>query len=549
MVKSDDYTLSASEKRMVLAYIIIGFSHLMLGIILGMMQGLEHAGINLYQYVPMLRHYYQGLSMHGTFNAMIFTFTFILAFLNFAVSYGFRRPLHSVPLAWATFWVTVVGIGLVDKALLTNQASVLYTFYAPMQAHPTYYIGLALLVVGTLLSALNYSLTYKAWRRDNPGERIPLIAFGALCTLTMWGLATVGVVVQVLGFLLPWSLGLRDGVDPLLMRTLFWMTGHPLVYFWLLPAYLSWYFILPRLAGGRLFSEPLARLSFLLFIPLSLPVGFHHQFLDPGVSEGSKAIHALITFGVFMPSMITAFTVMASLETGGRARGGKGRLGWIRTLPWGDPAFTLQALSMVLFAMGGVSGLVNASYNVNLVVHNTMFVPGHFHLTVGTAVVLTFMATTYWLIPHLTGRRLFSRRLAVLQGWLWFIGMTIMSRGMAWAGTMGVPRRTALGSSPYILPEWLTAFNWVALGGVLLTVSGLLYFVILLATLLVSPRTEEKVEVPLAKPLLEEQIPWYLDRFAPWIVGTAFLVLVAYGPAILDLISSGTVEIGGFKPY
>src|SRR5690606_32621985 len=116
------------------------------------------------------------------------------------------------------------------------------------------------------------------------------------------------------------------------------------------------------------------------------------------------------------PSMITAFTVMASLETGGRARGGKGRLGWIRTLPWGDPAFTLQALSMVLFAMGGVSGLVNASYNVNLVVHNTMFVPGHFHLTVGTAVVLTFMATTYWLIPHLTGRRLFSRRLAVLQG-------------------------------------------------------------------------------------------------------------------------------------
>ena len=549
MAKSGDYTLSASEKRMVLTYLIIGFSHLMLGILLGMLQGLEHAGIDLYQYVPMLRHYYQGLSMHGTFNAMVFTFTFIHAFLNFAVSYGFRRPLHSVPLGWVTFWVTIVGIGLVDKALLTNQASVLYTFYAPMQAHPTYYIGLALLVVGTLLAALNYSLTYKAWRRDNPGQRIPLLPFGALCTLSMWGLATIGVIIQVLGFLLPWSLGLRDGIDPLLTRTLFWMTGHPLVYFWLLPAYLSWYFILPRVAGGRLFSEPLARLSFLLFIPLSLPVGFHHQFLDPGVSEGSKALHALITFGVFMPSMITAFTVMASLETGGRARGGKGRLGWIRTLPWGDPVFSLQALSMILFAMGGISGLVNVSYNVNLVVHNTMFVPGHFHLTVGTASVLTFMATTYWLVPHLTGRRLLSKKLAVLQGWLWFVGMSIMSRGMAWAGTMGVPRRTALGSSPYVLPEWLTAFNWVALGGVLLSISGLLYFAILLGTLLVSPRTSEPVEVPVAQPLLEEQVPWYLDRFIPWILGSAFLVLVAYGPALLDLIYSGTVEIGGFRPY
>src|SRR5690606_30931506 len=326
-------------------------------------------------------------------------------------------------------------------------------------------------------------------------------------------------------------------------------TGHRLVYLWLLPAYVTWYFMLPKQVGGKLFSEPLARLAFLLFIPLSLPVGFHHQYLDPGVSEGYKAIHAFLTFAVFMPSVITAFTVLASLEIGGRARGGRGLLGWVTALPWRDPSVAAQLLGMVLFSLGGVSGLVNASYNVNLVVHNTMFVPGHFHLTVGTAVVLTFMATTYWLIPHLTGRRLFSRRLAVLQGWLWFIGMTIMSRGMAWAGTMGVPRRTALGSSPYILPEWLTAFNWVALGGVLLTVSGLLYFVILLATLLVSPRTEEQVEVPLAKPLLEEQIPWYLDRFAPWIVGSAFLVLVAYGPAILDLIYSGTVEIGGFKPY
>ena len=80
---------------------------------------------------------------------------------------------------------------------------------------------------------------------------------------------------------------------------------------------------------------------------------------------------------------MTAFTVLASLETGGRARGGKGLFGWVKRLPWGDPSVTSQLLAMVLFALGGISGLMNASFNMNLVIHNTLFVPGHFHLTVG----------------------------------------------------------------------------------------------------------------------------------------------------------------------
>src|SRR5690606_1171941 len=120
--------------------------------------------------------------------------------------------------------------------------------------------------------------------------------------------------------------------------------------------------MLPKQVGGKLFSESLARLAFLLFIPLSLPVGFHHQYVDPGVAEGYKFVHLVLTFAVFMPSAMTAFTVLASLETGGRARGGKGLFGWIKRLPWGDPSVTSQLLAMVLFALGGVSGLMNASF-------------------------------------------------------------------------------------------------------------------------------------------------------------------------------------------
>ena len=98
----------------------------------------------------------------------------------------------------------------------------------------------------------------------------------------MWFIASLGVAVEVLVFLIPWSLGLVDGTDPLLNRTLFWFTGHPIVYFWLLPAYVSWYMSVPKQVGGRLYSDAVVRGVFILFLLLSTPVGLHHQFTDPG---------------------------------------------------------------------------------------------------------------------------------------------------------------------------------------------------------------------------------------------------------------------------
>ncbi len=548
---ADAYTPPVTERKLSLAFIAVGFAHLLIGVLLGFFQGLEHAGIDLYAYLPLIRHYYQGLSIHGVFNVLVFTTCFIGGFLFFVVGRGLKRPLESASLGWLTFWLSAVGVILVDYTLFTNQASVLFTSYAPLQAHPLYYIGLALVVVGTWLMLVISLRTTFAWRRENPGQRIPLIAFGANVTLIMWTMASIGVAIEFVGFLIPWSLGWLPGTDPLLMRTLFWLTGHPIVYFWLLPAYISWYFMVPKQVGGKLFSEPLARLAFLLFIPLSLPVGFHHQYLDPGVSEGYKAIHAFLTFAVFMPSAMTAFTVLASLEIGGRARGGKGLLGWVTKLPWGDASVSAQLLAMVLFSLGGVSGLINASYNMNLVVHNTMFVPGHFHLTVGSAVALTFMGVSYWLVPYLTGKRLFSKRMAAWQPWLWFFGMLIMSRGMSWMGMLGAPRRTALGSASYFLAEWTPPAWMTAIGGVLLTTSGLLFFINLFGTLWASPKAAaQEQQVPLAEPYEENgTLPNWLDRFTPWVTTTAIIVLITYGPTIYRLITDLDLSWTGLRPY
>src|SRR5207248_1260518 len=178
-----------------------------------------------------------------------------------------------------------------------------------------FYVGLTLVVVGTWIVTLDLCLGFRGWMRTHPGERTPLPAFMAIVTLLMWVISSLGLAVSMLAHLIPWSLGVVERVDPLLARTLFWFTGHAIVYFWLLPAYISWYTILPTQVGGRIFSDAMARVSFIFFLAYSIPVGIHHQFTDPGITEGPKVLQGFFTFVVYFPSLLTAFAIAASLES------------------------------------------------------------------------------------------------------------------------------------------------------------------------------------------------------------------------------------------
>ncbi|MCK5924007.1 MAG: cbb3-type cytochrome c oxidase subunit I, partial [Methylococcales bacterium] len=408
-----------------------------------------------------------------------------------------------------------------------NLATVLFTFYPPMQASPFFYIGLTLVIVGSWVHGLGYYLTYWQWRRENPGVLTPFIALASLITMVMWQITTLGIAVEMLWLLIPWSLGWVDGIDPQLARTFFWFTGHPLVYFWLLPAYISWYAMIPKQVGGKMYSETAARLVFWLFLSLSIPVGIHHQYLDPGVPAGWKIVHAVLTFSLFIPSVFTAFSVCASLEIGGRARGGKGRLGWIRALPWDNPSFVAQNLAMILFVFGGIGGLTNASYNLNLVIHNTMWIPGHFHLTVGSAATLTYFGILYWLLPQLVKKPLWSPKVALWQAWSWFVGMILMSNGMHTLGlNFGSPRRTMLGVAPYASGDWQPLLIEAAFGGIILGVSGLLFYANVIGTTFSKKKLSESVEMPVAEPMEAHPIPALLDTWRPWLALTVLLILI-----------------------
>jgi cytochrome c oxidase subunit 1 len=515
------------------------------------MQALSRANLDLPWRTAKI--YYLSVTAHGVLMALVFTTFFIMGFGYVAASSGLRRPLASERLAWAGFWVALAGTLAATAAILSGKATVLYTFYPPLQAHPAFYIGAALLVVGSWVWSVVLLRTYALWRREHRGERPPLAMHGMLATTIIWLIATVGVAVEVVVLLIPWSLGLTPTVDPLLARMLFWYFGHPLVYFWLLPAYVIWYTVLPKVAGGKLFSDPLARLVFVLFIVLSTPVGFHHQFMDPGVPAGWKLLHTLLTMGILFPSFLTAFTVTASLEVAGRAaiKGESGLLDWLGALPWRDPLFSSIALSMLLFAVGGLGGAINAAYGMNAVVHNTAWIQGHFHLTVGSAVALTFMGAAYWLVPRLTGRELELGLLARLQPYLWFLGMALFSFPNHLTGLMGMPRRlydpSYAGSA--VAEGWRMLTGVSALGGVLLFASAAFFMLVMLGTL-VAGRRQEPAPIEWAESLESGsgRAP-LLDRLGLWTAIAVLLVLIAYAYPIWTHLRMERFGSPGYSPF
>jgi cytochrome c oxidase subunit 1 len=522
------------------------------------LQILQYNGIDLYRFIkPILPGgYYQGLTLHGVLNVLVFTTFYIIGFLTLITAKAFDKPLVHKGLGWFTFWLMLGGLLMTALPILLNNATVLFTFYPPLKADGFFYLGLTLIVVGTYFLLLNQALTYRVWRKENPKAKIPLPAFMAIVTMSMWVIATIGIASEMLFLLIPWSFGWVEGTDVLLARTLFWFTGHPIVYFWLLPAYISWYTMIPKQAGGKLFSEPMARVSFVLFLVLSIPIGIHHQYTDPGISEIWKLVHFIFTVGVFFPSLLTFFNVVASLEHAGRSRGGKGWLAWIFALPWKSATFTAQVFAMILFAFGGAGGVINASYNLNLVVHNTAWISGHFHLTVGSAVALSFMGMGYWLVPYLSGRRLFSNFLGLAASWCWLIGMILFSHFMHMLGLLGVPRRSMLGGAPYFnestyagVAEWRLLLPIAMVGGLVMFVSAILFYANMVLTI-TRGQPEPNQQIPFAEKISgPEDVPTVLDRFWPWVVGAILLIAINYGPTLYYLISTSRLNIPGMRPW
>ncbi|MBM7706370.1 cytochrome c oxidase subunit 1 [Chryseomicrobium aureum] len=546
--------IASGERKLALWNVGVAYAAFLIGTLAGLLQVFIR---NDKLQLPAWLDYYQILTAHGVLLALIFTTFFIFAFFITGMSKSLGAFGPKVLLwNWIGFLTMLAGTVLATVMIISGKASVLYTFYAPMMASPWYYIGLALFIVGSLVMGFALVGHYIRWRKEHKGELSPLFAFMTVSTVILWAIACLGVVATVLFQYIPWAFGWVDTINVELSRTLFWYFGHPLVYFWLLPAYMAWYVVVPKILGVPVFSDALARLSFVLFILFSIPVGFHHQLMEPGIENFWKFFQVILTFMVIIPSLMTAFSMFANFERAGRKNGGKGLFGWFTKLPWNDLRFTSLFIAMAFFIPGGAGGIINASFQLNEIVHNTLWVVGHFHITVGTPVAMTFMGITFWMVPYLTGRKFTKtmEKLGFIQIGLWAVGMLLMSTAQHVLGLLGAPRRTAYSGyndHPAAL-EWFEGIisNHVtmAIGGSILFLSAMLLLYIVIMSAFLSPKAvevDEFVEFPLAESD-KAATPKFLENWLLWI-GIAFaLIIIAYAIPIFQMIQHAPPGSKGF---
>jgi cytochrome c oxidase subunit 1 len=272
--------------------------------------------------------YYASVTLHGTAMAYVVTTFFTMGFGYAIAATSLGRPVRGVAAAWAGFVICLIGTVMAVATVLAGKASVLYTFYPPLLASPWYYLGAFLLIGGSMIWVVLMVVNMAVWKRDNPGRPVPLAMFAITATALLWAWAASGVEIELVGILLPRAFGWSDLIDAALGRTLFSVTLHAIVYFWLMPAYIAFYTLVAEAAGGRLYSDTMGRLTFIMFLVFSLPVGMHHLLADPEHGSGFKFVQSFLTFLVALPTLLTVFSISATLEIAGRHRGGRGLLGW-----------------------------------------------------------------------------------------------------------------------------------------------------------------------------------------------------------------------------
>jgi cytochrome c oxidase subunit 1 len=476
-------------------------------------------GLTRWQAVHLLQadDFYMVLTLHGL-NVLIFWLIFFeIAVLYFCSSTLLSCRLAAPRFAWAGFALMLIGALLNNIIVLQGSSSVMMTSYAPMEAHPLFYLSLILFAVGALIGCFVFFGTLVVAKDEKTYEgSVSLVTFGAITAAIIAVFTIVSGAIILIPTLL-WSLDLIAHIDALMYRLIWWGFGHSSQQINVAAHISVWYAIAAIVFGAKPLSEKVSRTAFLMYILFLQLASAHHLLVDPGVSSEFKMFNtSYAMYLAVMASMVHGLTVPGSIEAAQRAKGFNSSLfEWLRKAPWGNPTFSGMFISLVGFGfLGGISGVVMGAEQINLLVHNTLYVPGHFHATVVIGTTLSFMALTYWLVPILFRRELVMKGLARWQPYLFGGGMAGVSVFLMGAGTLGVPRRhwdisfAGTGGVVHEFPS--AAHTLLALNGlsvILAVVGGAAFCVIVVASLLFGKKLgeDEKSPVPMiAEPPADE---------------------------------------------
>jgi cytochrome c oxidase subunit I len=489
------WILSTDHKRIAILYLFSMLSFFLVGMTIGVLMRLEQLTMGPTIMQPQM--YNAMFTLHGVI--MIFLFVipglpasfgnFFLPILIGAKDVAFPR-LNL--LSWYFF---IIGAVLAVTSLFTGGGppDTGWTFYAPYSIRTGTNVSLAVFaafVLGfsSILTGLNFVTTIHRLRA--PGmtwHRMPLFAWSLYATGWVQILATPIIAITLMLVLLErvFGIGVFDpakGGDPVLYQHLFWIYSHPAVYIMILPAMGAITEIIPTFAHRTIFGYRFIAYSSVAIAALGSLVWAHHMFTS-GISDMASLVFSLLTFLVAIPSAIKVFNWVSTLYKG--------------SIDLQPPM--LYALSFIfLFCIGGLTGVMQGALAVNVHVHDTYFIVGHFHYVMFGGTGFGFFAALLYWFPKMFGK-MYNRRVATVAWFPLFIGFNVLYFTMLVLGWEGMPRR-------YYdhLPQYHT-LHVVATVGSWFLVSGIL---ILLGNFVVALFKGEKAEMnPWGGITLEWTIP------------------------------------------
>jgi cytochrome c oxidase subunit I len=446
--------------------------------------------------------YYRLVTFHGLNMLILWILFFEIAVLYFAATVLLKTRLASAKLAWVGFALMLAGAVLIDVMVLSGQADVMFTAYAPLRANQLHYLGIILFAVGALVGVINFFATVYIAKRDKTYKgSVPLVVFGAITA------AIIAVVTLLHGAatFIPtwlWAIGVLPSVDPAMYRLLFWGLGHQSQQVNVAAMVSIWYLMSALTVGGKVLNQAVSRTAFLLYILFINLASAHHLLVDPGVSAGWKIWNtSYAMYLAVLASMIHGYTVPASVEVALRKQGhNKGLFGWLGAAPWRNPGFSGFFLSLVIFGfIGGITGVTLGTEQINIIAHNTLRIPGHFHATVVGGTSLAFMAVSYYVVPLIFRREYPARALCRLQPYVFALGVVMISFGMSFAGSYGVARRhwdvefTGAAHPAAFDPSVHVWLGMVGIGGVVAFTGLILYVGLTVAAVFFGKKVEGKI--------------------------------------------------------
>ncbi|GJM05723.1 MAG: cytochrome c oxidase subunit I [marine bacterium B5-7] len=530
-----------SAENLIKANAVVAVVFLLVGGIFGIMVALTR-----WKAVHLLPAdwFYLALTAHGINLLVVWIIFFEIAVLYFASSVLLNCRIATPRWAWAGFVLMLFGAIITNVAVLQGGSSVMFTSYVPLKADPSFYAGVILFAVGALIGCFVFFGTLVIAKQEGTYQgSVPLVTYGATVAaiIAVFTIAS-GAIILIPTFL--WSIGYVSHIDTLMYRTIWWAFGHSSQQINVAAHISIWYLISAVVLGAKPLSEKVSRGAFLLYVLFLQLASAHHLLVDPGISSEWKIFNT--SYAIYLAvlgSMVHGMTVPGQIEAAQRNKGyTNGLFEWLRKCPWGNPAFSGMFISLILFGfLGGISGVVMGVEQINLIIHNTIYVPGHFHATVVAGTTLAFMAVTYLLIPLIFQREIMFPWMAKLQPYVFGTGVAGISVFMMGAGTLGVPRRHwDISQADAVLPyDFPGAANLMmglnGMSALLAGLGGAMFIAVAVGSIFFGKKIVDSAESPTAIATDENAavVAEHGDEEHPAIPGTIVLVAVFFTSFVL----------------